>query len=458
MSILAHYRPHIRPNFLLAYPVMLSMLGQVMTGVADSVMVGWTGAVPLAASSLANIFFSIPLFFGVGVSYAITPLVAQAEGAYDEKKIIDTMKNGSLINLITGFILVALIFSVEPFMHSMGQPDDVVTLAIPYLSIIAISIIPTMIFQTYRQFAEGLQRTRVAMIIVVGSNLLNIFLNYLLIFGQYGFPEMGLNGAGWATLISRVVMALSMMLYIYYGRKYQSYKAGFSIGNYSRSLINKMLHIGLPAGSQFIFEAGAFGLSAIMMGWLGTTALAAHQIAINLATISYMTTSGLGAAATIRVGNFWGQCDTINLRASAFTMIGMAIVIMTAWALLFIFGRFFLPSLYIEDQSVIELSASLLIIAAFFQLSDGIQVVTAGALRGLQDVKIPSLLIFVAYWIIALPLGYWLAFPLKMGPSGIWIGLFLGLTLTATAMVVRFHKLSRKYGPDRSLQLKTRGS
>jgi len=444
MSIISRYRQHIRPNFLLAYPVMLSMLGQVMTGVADSVMVGWTGAVPLAASSFANIFFTIPLFFGVGVSYAITPLVAQAEGANDQNKIIATLKNGSLINLVTGVILVALIFAVEPFMHAMGQPDDVVTLAIPYLSIIAISIIPTMIFQTYRQFAEGLQRTRVAMIIVVASNVLNIFLNYLLIFGKYGFPEMGLNGAGWATLISRIVMALSMMLYVYYGRKYQSYKAGFSIGLYSRSLINKMLHIGLPAGSQFVFEAGAFGFSALMMGWLGTTALAAHQIAINLATISYMTTSGLGAAATIRVGNFWGLRDTNNLRTSAFTMIGMAILIMTAWALIFIFGRYFLPSLYIEDPAVIELTASLLIIAAFFQLSDGIQVVTAGALRGLQDVKIPSLLIFVAYWVIALPLGYWFAFPLKMGANGIWIGLFLGLTLTAGAMVVRFNRLSRK--------------
>jgi multidrug resistance protein, MATE family len=444
MSILSRYRPHIRPNFLLAYPVMLSMLGQVMTGVADSVMVGWTGAVPLAASSLANIFFSVPLFFGVGVSYAITPLVAQAEGANDDNKIIATLKNGSLINLVTGLILVALIFSVEPFMHSMGQPEDVVTLAIPYLSIIAISIIPTMIFQTYRQFAEGLQRTRVAMIIVVGSNLLNIVLNYVLIFGKYGFPEMGLNGAGWATLISRIVMAVSMMLYVYYARKYQAYKAGFSIGNYSRELINKMLHIGLPAGSQFVFEAGAFGFSALMMGWLGTTALAAHQIAINLATISYMTTSGLGAAATIRVGNFWGQRDIHNLRASGFTMIGMAIVLMTAWAFLFIFGRYFLPSLYIKDEAVIQLTASLLIIAAFFQLSDGIQVVTAGALRGLQDVKIPSMLTFVAYWVIALPLGYWLAFPLQMGANGIWIGLFLGLTLTAGAMVVRFNRLSRK--------------
>lgn len=435
-------RQHIKPNFLLAYPVMLSMLGQVMTGVADSVMVGWTGPVPLAASSLANIFFSIPLFFGVGVSYAITPLVAQAEGAADPSKIVTVLKNGSLINLITGLLLTLLIFSIEPFIYYMGQPEEVVTLAIPYLSIVAVSIIPTMIFQTYRQFAEGLQRTRVAMVIVVGSNLINIALNYLLIFGKFGFPELGLNGAGIATLLSRLIMAMSMMAYVYWGRKFLNYRSGFSIGGYSRSLIIKMLHIGLPAGSQFIFEAGAFGFSAIMMGWLGTTALAAHQIAINLATISYMTTSGLGAAATIRVGYFLGQQDHKNLRQAAFTMITMAVVIMAGWAILFIVGRLGLPALYIDDQSVIILTSDLLIVGAFFQLSDGVQVVTAGALRGLQDVKIPSVLIFVAYWVIALPLGYLLAFPLKLEAIGIWIGLFLGLTITATAMVVRFYRLS----------------
>jgi multidrug resistance protein, MATE family len=447
MAFLPKYTSHIRPNFLLAYPVMLSMLGQVMTGVADSVMVGWTGATPLAASSFANIFFTIPLFFGIGVSYAITPLVAEAAGANHQNKIIDVLRHGSLINLAVGFILFILIVAIEPFMHFMGQPSEVVTLAIPYLTIVGVSIIPTMIFQTYRQFAEGLQRTRMAMVIVIGSNLLNVVLNYILIFGKLGFPAMGLNGAGWATLISRIVMAISMMLYVYYGKRFISYRGGFSIGSYSKSLLSKMLHIGIPAGSQFIFEAGAFGLSAIMMGWIGTTALAAHQIAINLATISYMTTSGLGAAATIRVGNFLGQRDVINLRSSAYTMIGMAIAVMTAWALLFILGRYFLPTLYINDANVIELTAGLLIIAAFFQLSDGIQVVCAGALRGLQDVKIPSFLIFVAYWIIALPFGYWLAFPLGMGPAGIWLGLLIGLTLTASAMVVRFHLLSKKVLP-----------
>lgn len=442
----AHYRSHIRPNFLLAYPVMLSMLGQVMTGVADSVMVGWTGAVPLAASSFANIFFSVPLFFGVGVSYAITPLVAESEGARNTQSVIDILKHGTLINIITGIVLVAIIIAVEPFMHSMGQPQEVVTLAIPYLTIIGASVFPTMIFQTYRQFAEGLHKTRVAMIIVIGANLLNIILNYILIFGKYGFPAMGLNGAGWATLISKIVMAACMMLYVYYGRRFAAYQKGFSFGNYSRQLLSKMLHIGIPAGSQFIFEAGAFGFSAIMMGWLGTIQLAAHQIAINLATISYMTTSGLGAAATIRVGTFLGERDKRNLRASAFTMIGMAITLMAGWALLFIFGKQFLPSLYIDDVEVIQFTSSLLIIAAFFQLSDGVQVVTAGALRGLQDVKIPSLLIFVAYWIIALPLGYMFAFKLGWGANGIWIGLLTGLTLTATAVVIRFDRLSKKIG------------
>ena len=430
---------------------MLSMLGQVMTGVADSVMVGWTGATPLAASSFANIFFTIPLFFGIGVSYAITPLVAEANGAGNQNKISEVLRNGSLINLCMGLILVALIFAAEPFMHSMNQPEDVVDLALPYLSIIAVSIIPTMIFQTYRQFAEGMHSTRMAMIIVIGSNLLNIFLNYLLIFGKFGFPELGLNGAGWATLISRITMAVGMMLYIYYGKKFLPFSLGFSVGNYSRTLINKMLHIGIPSGTQFIFEAGAFGFSAIMMGWMGTTALAAHQIAINLATISYMTTSGLAAAATIRVGHFLGQRDFNSMRIAAFTLIGMAMAVMMAWAFLFIFGRHFLPTLYIADGDVIALTSTLLIVAAFFQLSDGMQVVCAGALRGLQDVKVPTVFIFVAYWIIGLPLGYWFGFKMGFGPNGIWIGLLIGLTLTAMAMLVRFLHLSKKLRATPSL-------
>lgn len=437
-------KEHFRANTTLAVPVMLSMLGQVMTGVADSIMVGWTGATPLAASSFANVFFTIPLFFGVGVSYAITPLVAEADGSGNRSRINEVLKNGTFINLTTGLLLVGFIFAIEPLLRFLNQPEEVATLAIPYLSIVAVSILPTMVFQTYRQFAEGLHDTRIAMIIVIGSNLLNVLLNYLLIFGKLGFPELGLNGAGWATLISRVVMGLSMFLYVYYAPKFRSYRDGFSVSGYSKKLINQMLHIGIPAGSQFIFEAGAFGFSAIMMGWFGTTALAAHQIAINLATISYMTTSGLASAATIRVGHFLGKKNKPQLSTAAYTLIIMALGLMVAWAVLFIAGRYFLPTLYISDEAVITMTGTLLIIAGFFQLSDGMQVVCAGALRGLQDVKIPSLLIFVAYWVIALPLGYYLAFSLEVGPEGIWYGLLIGLTLVAGALFIRLRNLMQK--------------
>ena len=425
---------------------MLSMLGQVMTGVADSVMVGWTGAVPLAAASFANTFFNVLLYFCIGVSYAITPLVAQAIGAQNPLKVNAILRHGLLINLTVGLVVMGIIYLMRPLMDHMGQPDEVVKLGVPYLQIITASILPTMVYQTFRQFCEGLQHTRMAMVVIIGSNLINILLNYLLIFGVAGFPELGLAGAGWATFVARCVMAVAMAVYVLKAGAFRSFQPTFLFGKYKKELFLKLLHLGIPAGSQFIFEAGAFGFSAIMMGWIGTIPLAAHQIAMNLATISYMGTSGLGAAATIKVGNYLGQGDQVNLRRSAFAMFGMAAFIMACWAALFIILRKFLPQLYISDGAVIEAASLLLIIAAFFQLSDGVQVVCAGALRGLQDVKIPSLLIFVAYWIISLPIGYLLAFPAGLGATGIWIGLLTGLTLTAVAMIIRFNRLSSRAG------------
>jgi len=444
MTSLSVYRSEAKASILLAYPVMISMLGQVMTGVADSIMIGWTGAIPLAAASLANSFFSVLLFFGIGVSYAITPLVAEAAGSDDHQRIADTLRHGLIINLVTGVLLVTVVLAGVPVLYHMGQAPEVVDLGIPYLLVITSSIIPTMIFQTFRQFGEGLHRTRMAMVVMIVSNLLNVLLNYLLIYGIWIFPELGLLGAGYATLIARIVMALWMGLYIYYGSRFRLYRAGIRIGNYSRSLLSRLLHIAIPAGAQFIFEAAAFGFSAIMMGWLGADTLAAHQIALNLATVSYMTTSGLGAAATVRVGTFLGRRDQPSVRRTGFTLIVLGAGIMLVWAVAFISGKKFLPGLYLDDPNVLAIAAPLMIIAGFFQMSDGMQVVCAGALRGLQDVKIPSLLIFVAYWILALPAGYVLAFQLGWGAVGIWFGLLLGLTLTATAMVARFNSLSKR--------------
>ncbi len=443
-SLTKNYRQHVRESLTLAVPVMLSQLGHVMMGVVDSLMVGHVGAVPLAASSLANVAFNVILLFGIGVSYAITPLVAAAQGENDDHKISSVLKHGLAINLINSFILVGMVMAAKNILYHIDQPVDVVAEAIPYLGIITFSIIPTLIFQTFRQFTEGMSLTRIAMVAVIGSNIIHVPLNYIFIFGHFGLPAMGLVGAGWATLISRVIMAGGIALYVYHAPRFKKFRPGFSIGNYSRSLFSRMLHIGLPAGAQFIFEVAAFDLSAVMMGWLGTKTLAAHQIAINLATISYMTTSGLAAAATIRVSNELGKKDFATLRTVAFVLLSLAMAIMFLWGLLFVAGRNFLPTLYVNDPEVIAIAAPLLITAGFFQLSDGVQVVCLGALRGLHDVKIPSLFIFIAYWIIGLPLGYVLAFKLAWGAIGIWTGLLIGLTLTASAMVLRFHWMSKK--------------
>jgi multidrug resistance protein, MATE family len=441
------YKTHFREGFHLAYPVMLSQLGHVTMGVADNIMVGNLGAANLAGAGLANVAFNFLLLFGIGVSYAITPLVATADGERDNSKIASILKHGLLINVCNSLILVAIVSLGMNLLYHINQPPEVVVLSIPYLSIITFSLIPTLVFQTFRQFTEGLSMTRIAMVIVIGSNFVNIGLNYLLIYGHGGFNAMGLNGAGYATLTSRIFMAAALMGYVYFAPRFKNYRVGFSVGNYSQQLINKMLHIGVPAGMQFIFEVAAFDFSLVMMGWLGTKALAAHQIAINLATISYMTTSGLAAAATIRVSNFLGKKDFVNLRQAAYSLLGLALLIMTGWAILFVVGSGFLPHFYVKDLDVIAIAGPLLIIAGLFQLSDGAQVVCIGALRGLQDVKIPSVLIFVSYWIIGLPLGYCFTFVWGWGPVGIWIGLSIGLTLTATAMFLRFRKLVGELGP-----------
>lgn len=439
-----NYTEHLKKNFFLAYPVMLSQLGHMMVGVADSVMVGRLGAVPLAGASLANVIFHITLMFGIGVSYAITPLVAAADGEGNVNKSADFLRHAIIINVVTGLLLFAIVKITNPALAHMNQPEDVVILAIPYLNIITFSLVPLLIFQTFRQFAEGLSDTKQAMIIVIGSNLVNVALNYVLIYGKLGFDAYGLLGAGYASFISRIILAAWMALYIYYGKRFSPYRLGFTIANYSKAIFKKMLGIGLPAGFQMIFEVSAFGCAVIMIGWLGAEALAAHQIAINLAAISYMMATGLSAAATVRVGNQLGLKDIPSLRAAAFTLYGMVIIFMGVCATLFIVGRYYLPSLYIENDNVIEIASTLLIIAGFFQISDGVQVLSLGALRGLEDVKIPTLMTFIAYWVLALPIGYTLGFVYDMGAEGVWYGLLIGLTIVAIFMFWRFNILTKR--------------
>jgi multidrug resistance protein, MATE family len=282
------------------------------------------------------------------------------------------------------------------------------------------------------------------MIVIIGANLVNVILNYILIYGHWGFEPMGVEGAAWATFFSRTFMAIAIIFYIYIHPFFRKYREIFRLSGYAAPMFSRILNLGIPSGVQFIFEVAAFDFSLVMMGWFGTQTQAAHQIAINLATVSYMTTAGLAAAATVRVGYFAGLRDTRNMKASFHMLLVMAMGMMFLFAGLFVACRNWLPSLYVDDPAVIGIASSLLIVAALFQLADGAQVVCASALRGLQDVKVPSVLILIAYWVIALPLGYFLSSLDNIGPLGIWWGLCIGLTVTAAALFLRTRVLMNR--------------
>ena len=434
----------IKTTFLLAYPVMLSQLGQVAVGVADSMMVGRLGALELAASSLANSIFFVALMFGIGISMGLTPLVSNAFGKGKTNQISRLFSNSLLINFLAGVALFGLVLLFSQSLSLLNQPEEVEALALPFLLIITASLVPLMLFQTFKQFVEGLSQTKQAMFITIAANLVNVFLNWLLIWGHWGFPELGFLGAAWATLISRVLMMVLMGGYVLTSKRYRDFKIQIFRFKPNWTLCQRILKIGVPTGFQFIFEVSAFSAAAIMMGWISVNALAGHQIALNLASISYMMATGLATAGMIRVSHYIGKEDFKGMREAGMVAFGMAATFMFVCALLFFVLRFFLPTLYIDDPQVISLAASLLVLAGLFQLSDGIQVVGLGVLRGLEDVKVPTVVTFLAYWGLGLPLGYFLAFTMGLAEKGIWIGLLIGLTLTAGLLLYRFDQLSKR--------------
>ena len=444
MYLSKKYKAHYKTNLKLALPVMMSQLGHVMVGVVDSLMVGRLGEIPLAASSLANSVFFFFICFGIGVSYGITPLVAQLDNTGSNGEETSLLKNSLVINIIIAIVIFLLVVFMSHNLSYLGQNELVVVETIPYLFTIALSIVPFMVFQTFRQYVEGLSYTKQAMFIIVGSNLINIILNYFLIFGKWGFPQLGLEGAGIATLISRVFMLILIIILVNKHKVMKKHIVGFWSAKINKLDIKKLLDIGVPSGLQFSFEVSAFTVAAIMMGWLGSAPLSAHQIAISVATVSYMMASGLATASTIRVGNQLGKKDFVTLRDAVYSILIMVIAFELIWTMVFILGRNFLPSLYIDDIEVLRIASRLMVLAAFFQLSDGIQVVGLGALRGMQDTKLPTWYTLIAYWVIGLPVGYLLAFQYNLGGDGIWIGLIIGLTLAAVALIIRFNNLSKK--------------
>ena len=432
---------------------MLGMVGHIMVSFADNIMVGQLGAKELAAVSLGNSFFFIAMSLGVGFATAITPLVAEADSSKNTPAVTSSLKHGLILCVcISLVLLLGMLFSVS-LMENMNQPQDVVVLAMPYLKIIAISIVPLVIFEGLKRFSDGLSKTKYPMYAAVFSNALNIILNYLLIFGMFGFPKLGIIGAGIGTLISRILMVLFIILIFFNKDKIRTYFLNVNIWKTDKKVFQKIFDLGFPSALQMLFEVGIFTAAIWLSGTLGKIYQAANQIAFNLSAITFMVGVGLGVAAMIRVGNQKGLSDFISLRRIAISVFLLTILIEIIFAIIFLVFNEWLPTLYletnnpdkiIENSEVILIAAELLIIVALFQIFDGLQVAILGALRGMQDVKVPTLIAFISYWVIGFPICYYLGLHTPLKSVGIWIGLLVGLGSASLLLFIRFHYLTKK--------------
>lgn len=432
-------KQHIKETIKLAIPISFGQLGHVMMGVVDSMMVGQIGTVPLAAAALVNGLFFLVLVIGIGVSMAATPLISMAKGALKYNDCGKTLNHSLVVNFSFSIILAVLTFGMSYVIPLLNQPKEVVAEAIPYMRVLSFSSIAFMLFQTYRQFLEGLSIPNPPMVIALLANLLNAFLNWIFIFGKFGAPALGLFGAGIATTATRWIMAFALILFVLNYKRVKQYSPRLNFTSLDKNLLRKLINIGLPSGFQYFLEVGAFAFAAIMIGWIGSRQLAAHQIAINLASITYMIILGISAAGTIRVGGFLGENNWKKVRHAGFSSLGIAVTIMFCFGVTFIFFKTTLAYFYVKDIVVIGIASQLLIIAALFQIFDGMQATGVAVLRGLSDVKIPLIISLLAYWIIGIPVGALLGFYFKLGAVGVWIGLLIGLALLGLTMLFRFN-------------------
>ncbi|MHA4895662.1 MATE family efflux transporter [Pedobacter sp. PWIIR3] len=439
-SFYTKYKPYYKDNLHLALPIVVSQLGHTLVHLADSVIVGhFAGTIQLAAVSLVNSVFMLILVMGIGISYGLTPLIARENGSSNYYECGKLLSNSLIINFGTSIILYLLVHIGSLFViDHIGQSPEVVAYAKPYLAYLAFSIIPLLIFQTFKQFAEGLGFTKQAMYISIWGNVINVILGVIFVRGMFGIPAMGVKGVGLSTLIDRTLMAIVMFTYVMRSVHFKKYIQSFKITFIDKVRAMQIIKIGAPVAMQYSFEISAFSGAAILIGTIGAVEQAAHQVAINLAAITYMMASGIASAATIKTGNNLGKSNLLDLRRSAIASYHVTIVFMSVTAVFFTFANTFLPYIYTEDKAVIDIAAQLLIIAGFFQLFDGTQVVGLGILRGIGDVNIPTIITFIAYWIIGIPLAYLLGITLNLGVNGIWYGLTFGLLAASFLLFFRF--------------------
>lgn len=447
--MLQRYMPHYKQTLQLAYPIVLGQISHILITVADNTMIGNFSSLALAAATFANALFSIVMMFGLASTWVITPLVATAYSAGNIMECRTWLRHSLTVYPLTGIIFCGTIWFIGTFADYFGQSKEVVELAVPYLQVLAVSLIFMMIFQIFKQFMDGLGDTKEPMYINFGAAALNILLNYLLIFGKWGFPQMGIMGGGIASLLARIFAAFAIAWRFFTLPKFQHYVHQIRTLTYERYYAVKLLKLGIPVGFQSVFEVSAFAFATIMVGWLGAAQLAAHQIALNIATVTFLTASGISAAGAIRIAQEFGQKDRASMLQAGTASYHLVIAFMSICAVSIALLRHWLPSFYVQANDpdaalMMSVAAQLLIFAAVFQISDGAQVVGMGILRGIQDVKAPTIIALIAYWVMGLPVGYVLGFHFNMGVSGVWLGLALALTFAAVFLGFRFFNKGKR--------------
>lgn len=450
---LSQYTKEFSRNISLAYPVVLGMVGHTLIAIIDNIMVGKLGATELAAVSLGNSFIFVAMSVGIGFSTAITPIVAQNDAKKDVEGVRSAFHHGLVLCSILGISLFALVYFCKPIMRYMGQSQEVVNLAAPFVDIVAFSLIGVLVFQGYKQFADGMSKTKYSMYAIIVANIVHFIVNFFLIYGIWIFPKMGILGAAVGTLFSRVIMVVMMHIMLQRDKELGKYFPGFSLKNLQKSLIKKIIAIGLPSSLIMLFEVVLFTSAVWLTGSLGTTSQAANQIALSVASMTFMVASGLSVTAMIRVGNQKGLEAYDYLKTVARSIFLLTLFLQIFFALVFIALHTIIPHLFleiknpeklIENTEVISIASKLLIVAALFQISDGIQAVVLGALRGLQDVKVPAVLTFISYWMIGFPICVYLGLYADWGAVGVWTGLLIGLSVAAILLLFRFEKLTDK--------------
>lgn len=443
---LSDYIPVYKKNLTLAVPVIFSQIGQVTVNLTDNMMVGHVGTTELAAASFAINVFYIGMLFGLGITMGLTPLVGQSFNAQKPELVSGWLKNGMLVHSVSTILLALVMSSVVFFMGHMGQRPEVVKAAIPYYLLMVASLIPMLMFFSIKQFFEGIGNTKIAMVITIIANLVNIGLNYILIFGKLGSPALGLNGSGIATLIARLMMPFLFILIVL---KMPAFKVYFDTAlkaHFDFAKMKRMMSVGLSIGMQMVIEILAFSFGAIMLGWISKEGLAGHQVAIGMASMTYMISFGMASGTTIRVSHAFGERDRNELKRILFASLHLVIAFMSIMGILFIVLRNYLPLLFTSDPKVVAIAASLLIVGAFFQIFDGMQVVLLGALRGMADVRIPMFIAFFSYIVVSLPVSYLFAFILHFGYPGVWVGFVFGLSTAAVLFGLRLKTQLSRFG------------